>query len=187
VRLTRLQDTGQAKGPVCVRVTVRTAFLRNAEQGWSSTGSDPGGSRQGRRRQRYSFRDLTLRVARIASGLAFNPQQGREVHMGLMPSGAANPFTKLDKQAVLGMIKTTGSRDPDVLHALQTQLLSQPKQLKLLGVLCIVIGAFFTVTVVLAIAGIPFMIFGVWLWRFGSKNVEAVDGAFAEYASSVAG
>jgi hypothetical protein len=27
----------------------------------------------------------------------------------------------------------------------------------------------------------------VWLWRFGSKNMEAVDGAFAEYASSVAG
>ena len=36
--------------------------------------------------------------------------------MGLMPAGAANPFAKLDKQSVIGTLKASGSRDPDVLH-----------------------------------------------------------------------
>ena len=102
--------------------------------------------------------------------------------MGLMPSGAANPFAKLDTQSVVGTFKATGSRDPDVLHAQKEQLLAQPKQLKLLAILCIVVGAFLTVTVVLAIAGIPSILFGIWLWRFGTKNVEAVEAGYAEYS-----
>ena len=32
--------------------------------------------------------------------------------MGLMPAGARNPFTKLDKQSVIGALKATASRDP---------------------------------------------------------------------------
>lgn len=104
--------------------------------------------------------------------------------MGLMPAGPASPFTKLDKQSVIGMIKATGSRDPDTLHALKQQLLSQPKQLKLLGYICMGVGAFLTVTVVLAIAGIPSIIFGWWVWQFGGKNLEAIEAGFAEFAQS---
>ena len=88
--------------------------------------------------------------------------------MGLMPSGAGNPFTRLDKQSVVGMFKATGSRDPDVLHAQKEKLLAQPKQLKLLAVICVVVGVVMTVTIVLAIAGIPSILFGWWTWRFGS-------------------
>lgn len=107
--------------------------------------------------------------------------------MGLMPSGGGNPFTKLDARSVVGIFKATGSRDPDVLHAQREQLLAQPKQLKLLAVFLIGIGAFMTVTVFLAIAGIPSVLFGVWVWRFGTKNVAAVEAGYAEYAATLAG
>lgn len=105
--------------------------------------------------------------------------------MGLMPSEGGNPFTKLDAQSVAGMFKATGARDPDVLHAQLQKLLAPPKQLKLLAVLLMGIGAFFTVTVVLAIAGIPSILFGFWVWRFGAKNIAAVEAGYAAYAASL--
>lgn len=105
--------------------------------------------------------------------------------MGLMPSGAGNPYTKLDARSVLGMFKSTGSKDLDVLHAQREKLLAQPKQLKLLAKLLIGIGAFFTVTVVLAIAGIPSILFGIWTWRFASKNLAAVEAGYAEYTATL--
>jgi hypothetical protein len=101
--------------------------------------------------------------------------------MGLMPAGAGNPFQKLDKQSVIGALKATGSRDPDVLYAQKNQLLTAPKHLKLLGMILMVGGAFFTITVILAIAGIPFAIFGWFCWSFGKKNIAAVEEGYAEY------
>jgi hypothetical protein len=100
--------------------------------------------------------------------------------MGLMPE-SQNPFTKLDKQSVIGTFKATGTRDPDILHAQKAKLLAPAKNLKLLAIICIVSGALFTVTVILAIAGIPFVIFGLWLWRFSGKNIEAIESGYAEY------
>ena len=106
--------------------------------------------------------------------------------MGLMPAGAKNPFTKIDKQSVIGTLKATGSRDPDILYSQKSELLAPAKHLKLLGIICIVIGAFFTVTVILAIVGIPSIIFGWWCWSFGKKNIAAIETGYAEYLASFA-
>ena len=106
--------------------------------------------------------------------------------MGLVPDGAGNPFARLDRQGVLGIFKATGSRDPDVLHATKERLLAQPKQLKLLGMISLVIGAFFTVTFILAIAGIPAMLFGWWLRRFGAGNIEAIEAGYSDFMASAA-
>ena len=106
--------------------------------------------------------------------------------MGLMPAGAGNPYTRMDPQQVVGILKSNGARDRDVLYAAKQKLLSQPKQLKLLGVICIVVGAFMTVTVVLAIAGIPCVLFGWWTYRFGQKNIEAVEAGFEQYDRAAA-
>ena len=105
--------------------------------------------------------------------------------MGLMPSGSGNPYTRLDAQSVVGMFKATGSRDPDMLHAQKEKLLAQPKQLKLLAVLLVAVGVFFTFTVVLAIAGIPSIIFGWWTWRFAQQNIAAIEAGFAEYSKAL--
>ena len=104
--------------------------------------------------------------------------------MGLMPEGAGNPFTKLDKQSVIGTLKATGSRDPDILYAQKAKLLAPAKHLKLLAIIMVASGAFFTVTVVLAIAGIPLMLFAWWTGRFSGKNIATVETAFAEYTAS---
>ena len=103
-----------------------------------------------------------------------------------MPEGFGNPYTTLDKQTVIGTLKATGSNDPDILHAQKEKLLAPPKQLKWLAILLIVVGAFFTVTVVLAIAGIPAILFGWWTWRFGSKNIATIEAGYAEYLASSA-
>jgi len=104
--------------------------------------------------------------------------------MGLMPAGAPNPFTRLDKQSVIGTLKACGSRDPDVLFAQKQQLLGPAKHLKLLGYICLAGGTFFTVTIVLAIAGIPLMIFGWWLQRFGKQNIGTVENGYAEFLTA---
>jgi hypothetical protein len=101
-----------------------------------------------------------------------------------MPAMGANPFTKLDKQSVIGTLKSCGSRDPDVLFAQKQQLIAPAKHLKLLGWICIVIGAFFTLTVILAIAGIPSMLFGGWLVWFGKKNMRTVEGAYSDFLAA---
>jgi hypothetical protein len=56
--------------------------------------------------------------------------------------------------------------------------------LKILAIIMAGVGAFFTVTVVLAIAGIPLVIFAWWTWQFSKKNAATVETAFAEYTAS---
>jgi hypothetical protein len=104
--------------------------------------------------------------------------------MALMPAASGNPFTKLDKQGVIGTLKSCGSRDPDVLYAQKQQLLTPARHLKLLGVLLLGVGAIFTVTIILAIAGIPAMIFGWWVHRFGRMNIQTVEAAYADFLAS---
>ena len=106
--------------------------------------------------------------------------------MGLMPAGSSNPFARLDEQSVVGMLKESGAKDPDILHSQKEKLLAQPKQLKLLGIISAVVGAFFTVTVFLAFVGIPIVIFGWWTWRFGQRNVQAIEAGFLRYTQAMA-
>jgi len=104
--------------------------------------------------------------------------------MALAPTEAAGPFTKLDKQSVIGTLKSTGTRDPDILHAQKQKLLAPSKNLKILSYILMGGGLLFTITVVVAFAGIPLGLFGIWLWRFSSKNIATVEEAFSEYLAS---
>ena len=104
--------------------------------------------------------------------------------MGLMPAGTANPFIPVDRKSVVGTLKATGSRDPDVLHAQKQTLLAPYKQLKTLAKICIGIGALFTVTVFMAWFGIPLLLFAWWLWRFQARNSTAVEDGYADYMQS---
>jgi hypothetical protein len=103
--------------------------------------------------------------------------------MGLTNEGQ-NPFTKIDKQSVIGTLKATGSRDPDILHAQKQKLLAPNKNLLILSYICIGGGILLSLTVILAIAGIPIALFGLWVWRFSSKNIAAVEAGYSEYLAS---
>ena len=105
--------------------------------------------------------------------------------MAITTAGANSAFAKIDKQSVIGALKATGSRDQDVLHTQVNELLHGPKQLKTVGIICMAGGILFTVTVVLALFGIPIAIFGWWLWSFNKKKIATIEAGYAEYLSSV--
>ena len=105
--------------------------------------------------------------------------------MALTPAGNIGAFAKLDKQTVIGTLKATGSTDLDVIHSQKNEMLNGPKQLKMVGLICMAGGAFFTVTVILAIAGIPIGVFGWWLWSFNKKKIATIEEAYTEYAGTL--
>jgi hypothetical protein len=116
------------------------------------------------------------------NSISQRPSRGED-EMGLTPSGE-NPFVKLDKQSVIGTLKATGSRDPDILHAQKQKLLAPNKNLKILAYILVGGGALLTLTFILAIAGIPLALFGLWMWRFSSRNIAAVEAGYSEYLAS---
>ena len=94
-----------------------------------------------------------------------------------------SPFLKLDKATVIGHLKSSGSRDPDVLHAQKSALLSAARFPKLAGVYIMVVGALMTVLIITAFIGLPLMGLGWWMRRRGVRNLEAVEAGYADYVS----
>ena len=92
-----------------------------------------------------------------------------------------SPFLKLDKSQVIGYLKATGSRDPDVIHTQKTNLMSLAKFPKHVGVYLMVVGGLCTVLILLAFIGIPLIFLGWWMRRRGVKNVEMVENGYAEF------
>jgi len=84
-------------------------------------------------------------------------------------------------QEVIGKLKATGSSDPDVLLAAKNDLSAPFRQQKFTGLLLLVVGAVSSLTLVLAIIGIPVAIFGFWVWRRGTSNLAIVERTFNQF------
>jgi hypothetical protein len=97
-----------------------------------------------------------------------------------------SPFLKLEKQTVIGYLKATESRDPDVLHTQKEQLISAARFPKMTGVYLIVLGVLMTVLILTAFIGIPLIGLGWWMRRRGVRNLQVVEEAYAEYAGVAA-
>jgi hypothetical protein len=124
----------------------------------------------------------SVALSRNARGAAaFSPS---EEPMGLMPAGAANPFSPVDQQTAFGTFKGTGTRDPDVLYAHKETMLAPYKNLKRLAVIGAVSGGLFTITIFMAWFGIPVLIASWLLWRFQAKQVANVEAGYARYMAS---
>ncbi|NWF83997.1 MAG: hypothetical protein HXY18_09240 [Bryobacteraceae bacterium] len=91
------------------------------------------------------------------------------------------PIPKLDRQQVLGALKSTGSSDPDVLYARKEELLAESHRMKLLGIAPIIVGGAMTLTVIGAVVGIPVVIFGVVMRRRIKNNIRIAGEVYAEY------
>ena len=105
--------------------------------------------------------------------------------MALMPAGAANPFTTVNPQTVIGSLKSTGTHDPDVLYAQKEALLAPYKHLKLLAKIGYVTGGLFTIMIFMAWFGIPVLIASWLLWKFQAKQTAAVEAGYAQYVASL--
>jgi hypothetical protein len=91
------------------------------------------------------------------------------------------PFLKLDRSMVIGYLKSTGSRDPDVLHTQKAEILSAAKFPKMAGVYLMVMGGLLTITILGAFIGIPLLGLGWWMRSRGVSNLAVVDAAYSEY------
>lgn len=97
-----------------------------------------------------------------------------------------SPFLKLDKSTVIGYLKSTGSRDPDVLHTQKRELMSAAKFPKYAGVYVMVMGGLLTMLIIMAFIGIPMLILGWWMRKRGVQNIAVVEEAYAEYVGAKA-
>ena len=97
-----------------------------------------------------------------------------------------SPFLSLDKSTVIGFLKSTGSRDPDVLYTQKRNLESAAKFPKYAGVYVMVLGALMTVLIITAVIGIPLLGLGWWMRRRGVRNIAAVEEGYEEYVGSAA-
>lgn len=92
---------------------------------------------------------------------------------------------KLDRQQVFGALKATGSSDPDVLYARKEELLGDTYRMKILGVWPLFLGTVMTLTIIGAVVGIPFMIFG-WIMRKRIKgNLRIAESTYTEYVGQL--
>jgi hypothetical protein len=96
-------------------------------------------------------------------------------------------FTVADTSAdeVMGVLRTTGSNDADVLFAATSEFGRPFRNQKTFGLVAIAVGAALALTVVLLIAGVPLAVAGVWLWRKGNRNSAVIESAYASYMASL--
>ena len=92
-----------------------------------------------------------------------------------------SPMLKLDTSQVVGYLKSAGSRDPDILHTQRTHLMSLARFPKLVGTYLMVVGGLCTALILLAVVGIPLLLFGWWMRRRGVKNIRVVETGWAEF------
>ena len=97
-----------------------------------------------------------------------------------------SPFLKLDKTTVIGFLKSTGSRDTDVLYTQKRNLESAARFPKLTGIYLMVVGGLMTLLILTAFIGIPLIFLGLWMRKRGVRNLQAVEEGYAEYAGRAA-
>ncbi len=94
------------------------------------------------------------------------------------------PLTNIDKEEALGMLKLAEG-DRNRAEAAKRQLLFVSQVPKWLGTLFMITGGIATITIIMAIFGIPMFFFGWWIRRRGVRSIAAVEAAYAELATSV--
>ncbi len=96
-------------------------------------------------------------------------------------------FNLLSREQVMGALKSTGSKDPDVLLAAKEEFASNYRPIKWFGIWGMVCGALMTMLIVMAPLGIPLFFLGVWWFRRAKKNAAMIEGTFNEYIATVTG
>jgi hypothetical protein len=92
---------------------------------------------------------------------------------------------KIEKQQVIGALKATGSSDPDVLYARKEELLGESRKMKILGPFAIIVGIAMSLTILMAIIGIPIILFGLAVKKRIRTNIQTADAALADYLTDL--
>ncbi len=98
-----------------------------------------------------------------------------------------NPFVTVDKHTVIGRLRASGSRDPDVLRAQKVTMIRSLRIPKLMGAGLLMAGVVGSLTFAGPVAGLSILVAGAWLWRLGARNVAAVEAGYSEFVKSPTG
>lgn len=96
-------------------------------------------------------------------------------------------FNLLSREQVMGALKSTGSKDPDVLLAAKEEFASNYRPIRWFGIWGMVCGALMTMLIVMAPLGIPLFFLGMWWFRRAKKNSALIEGTFKEYVATLTG
>jgi hypothetical protein len=88
---------------------------------------------------------------------------------------------KLDKQQVIGALKSTGSVDPDVLYAKKEDLLAESRKVTILPRFAYIVGTAMSLTVVGAVVGVPIILFGRAVSKTIKYNTATADSALSDH------
>lgn len=91
----------------------------------------------------------------------------------------------LDKQTVIGALKASGSKDPDVLYTTKKKLVEQCRGLRIYSWVPIISGVLLSLTIIGAFIGIPVLVLGIWLRMKTGKSMRIADDAYNEYLAAV--
>ncbi len=94
-------------------------------------------------------------------------------------------FGLVTPEMVRGALKATGSTDRDVLAAAIDQFAAPYRPLKWFGIWGMVTGALCCLLIILAIFGIPLIIFGVWAYRRAKRNAATIATEYEAYLGSL--
>lgn len=95
-----------------------------------------------------------------------------------------SPFLKLDRQMVIGELKSVGSRDPDVLHNARGKIQVVAAFPKNAGTYVMVMGTLMTITILGAFIGIPLLALGWWMRKRGKQNLEEVEAGWSAFMNA---
>jgi hypothetical protein len=109
----------------------------------------------------------------------------KEAHMQL---------TRMEPQQVVGILKATGSSDPDVLMAAKEAQIGQLKMAKIGGTIFMFIFGFISLVMLITIIGIPvaiptglFATGGWWVQRNAKRNIQTIETTFQQYVAGLKG
>lgn len=91
----------------------------------------------------------------------------------------------LDKQTVIGALKASGSKDPDVLYTTKKKLVEQCRGLRMYSWVPIICGVLLCLTIIGAFIGLPALALGIWLRMKTGRSLRIAEEAYNEYLQAV--
>lgn len=96
-----------------------------------------------------------------------------------------SPFISIDKRAVIGALKATGSTDLDVLYAARAKLAGAAAVPRWLGIGLLAAAIPVGWSRAGVVGSIALLLLGWWFLRRGVHNVRMVELGFAEHVATV--
>lgn len=96
-------------------------------------------------------------------------------------------FGLVKREQVMGALKMSGSKDPDVILAAKEEFASAYRPLKWFGIWAMVCGGLMTALIVMAPLGIPLFCVGIWWFKRAGKNAKTIADAYNEYLGTSSG